>query len=39
MMGETDYSRGRFGPAQDERMSDIGESVEIVGAPWKRLLR
>jgi len=35
MMGETDYSRGRFGPAQDERMSDIEESVEIVGAPWK----
>ena len=36
MMGETDYSSGRFRSGINRMsISDIEECVEIVGAPWK----
>lgn len=35
MTGEMNYPGGESGPAEDQRVSDIEASVEIVGAPWK----
>jgi ubiquinone/menaquinone biosynthesis C-methylase UbiE len=35
MTGGMHYPRSESGPAENQRMSDIEESVEIVGAPWK----
>lgn len=35
MTGEMDYPRGESGPAEDQRVPDIEELVEIAGAPWK----